>query len=87
MSDEVNEVRNDRAGSLRLILEVAERFDEYVSILRSAEDPRDAGAAVARAFGCTEADAAAIVLPLTVHRLVLPSHVQRIKDELAEFSS
>lgn len=84
MGDDADGVLNDRAGSLRLILEVAERFDEYVTILRSVRDPNEAGAAVARAFGCTEADAVAIVLPCTVQRLVLPAHIQRFKDELAE---
>ncbi|MGR2752200.1 hypothetical protein [Agromyces arachidis] len=87
MPDEADQWRKERIAVLRLILEVADRFDEYVAILRSAEDRSDAEVLVAKAFGCTEADARGIVLQLSVQRLTIPFYVERMREELAELGA
>lgn len=73
-----------RVRSLRLILEVARRFDDFVAIFRRSADAADATTQIAQTFGCTESDAHAFLLHLSVERLTLPSALQRLEAELAE---
>lgn len=84
MTTEDDEI-SERIRGLKLILNVAHRFDEFVGIFRRSAGRAEATTEIARTFNCTEWEATALLLPLTVHRLVLPESLQRLEEELAEY--